>query len=398
LKYPEVTIASLEHPDKGSYKIGPFGSSLKKDELVDKGIPVVGIENILPNEFVRTYRKFITDEKYQQLERYSVQTGDVLVTTMGTVGRAAVVPEGVGTMIYDSHLFRMRTDPQKIVPEYLTYALNNYEGLTRQIAQRARGAIMAGLNTTILKECTIPLPPLTEQQRIAAILDKADALRAKRRTAVGKLDTLLQSTFLHMFCDPVTNPMGWRLRSIESLCELVRGSSPRPKGDPRYYGGPVPRLMVADLTRDGFFVTPKIDNLTEEGAKKSRYTTSGTVVMAVSGNVGLTAILKIDACVHDGFVAFNNLKEPVITTRYFMYCLHLLKQTHETRKDGAIFQNVTTTAIKAMKIPVPPLELQNKWEDSFDKYLKIEQAHQTGVNMLDTFFHSLQQRAFKGEL
>jgi len=67
VKYPQVPIGHLAHSDKGSFKIGPFGSSLKKDELVSDGIPVVGIENIQPNEFVMAYRKFITEEKYQQL-------------------------------------------------------------------------------------------------------------------------------------------------------------------------------------------------------------------------------------------------------------------------------------------------------------------------------------------
>ena len=61
----------------------------------------------------------------------------------------------------------------------------------------------------------IPLPPLAEQKRIAGILDAADALRAKRREALAELDTLLQSTFLDMFGDPVTNPMGWEVRELK---------------------------------------------------------------------------------------------------------------------------------------------------------------------------------------
>ena len=79
-----------------------------------------------------------------------------------------------------------------------------------------------------LEELDIPLPPVTEQRRIAAILDKADALRTKRREAITKLDQLLQSVFLEMFGDPVTNPKGWPKASMQSMMSIVRGGSPRP--------------------------------------------------------------------------------------------------------------------------------------------------------------------------
>jgi type I restriction enzyme S subunit len=199
VKFSEVEIGELAHPEKGSFKIGPFGSTLKKNELVEAGIPVVGIENVLPNYFSPQYRKFITSEKYKQLSQYTVQPGDVLVTTMGTIGRAAVAPEDVGTMIIDSHLFRMRVDQSKVYPPYLCFALNGYRGLIQQIEQKSRGAIMAGLNTTILKECIIPLPPLNEQKRIVAILSKADRLRRLRRYAHDLSDGYLGSVFLEMF-------------------------------------------------------------------------------------------------------------------------------------------------------------------------------------------------------
>ena len=105
-------------------------------------------------------------------------------------------------------------------------------------------------------------------------------------------------------------------QSIESLCELVRGSSPRPSGDPRYYGGNVPRLMVKDVSRDGMYVTPKIDFLTEDGALKSRPMKKGDLVIAVSGDPGEPSILNVDACIHDGFVGLRNLKNELVFSPY----------------------------------------------------------------------------------
>ncbi|WP_290525794.1 restriction endonuclease subunit S [Alcanivorax sp.] len=218
-----------------------------------------------------------------------------------------------------------------------------------------------------LKQTYIPVPPLHEQKRIATILDKADAIRRKRQQAIQLADELLRSVFLDMFGDPVTNSKGWKTSRVDTVCKIVRGSSPRPKGDPRYYGGSVPRLMVADLTRDGKFVTARIDFLTEDGAKKSRPTKKGTVVMAVSGNVGLTSILAADACIHDGFVAFNDLDSSIVLPEFLQEMMTHLKSTHTSRQAGAIFQNLTTSQIKEMSIPIPDIHLQEKYLDTAKK-------------------------------
>lgn len=139
--------------------------------------------------------------------------------------------------------------------------------------------------------------------------------------------------------------------TIESICEVVRGSSPRPQGDPKYYGGSVPRLMVADLTRDGMYVSPSIDFLTEKGALLSRPMRKGDVVIAVSGNPGLPAILNYDACIHDGFVGLRNLNEQTVDKEFLYYFLLHKKFEIKSGAVGAIFKNLTTDQIKAIQFP-----------------------------------------------
>src|SRR5438105_994396 len=98
-----VPVGELALNQSGAFKIGPFGSSLKKTELVECGIPVAGIENVLPNRFVKGFRRFITPEKFAELSDYEIVPDDVLVTTMGTIGRAAAAPIDLGRAIFDSH-------------------------------------------------------------------------------------------------------------------------------------------------------------------------------------------------------------------------------------------------------------------------------------------------------
>ena len=313
-------------------------------------------------------------------------------------GKTAICgADRTGQIVASNFLMRLRVDEDVAVPRFLWYVLNS--GASKAFVKTIVGAsTYPNLKWSLYASHLIPLPPLAKQRRIADILDKADALRAQRRAALAELDTLTQSTFLDLFGDPVRNERNWPTESVATLCNLVRGSSPRPQGDARYFGGPVPRLMVADITRDGWSVTPVIDSLTVEGAKRSRPVIAGTVVMAVSGNVGLVSRLAIDACVHDGFVAFTSLDESKCEPGFLLALLHFSKSVHDKSKAGAIFINLTTTDIKAMQVILPSLEQQHEFARRTTSIESLKSRHRTALAELDTLFASLQHRAFRGEL
>lgn len=175
---------------------------------------------------------------------------------------------------------------------------------------------------------------------------------------------------------------------LGELADVVRGSSPRPQGDPRYYGGSVPRLMVADLTRDGMYVTPQIDFLTEEGAELSRPMKKDDVVIAVSGNPGLPSILKSDACIHDGFVGLRNLNSIKILNEYLYYFLLFNKLETKSKAVGAIFKNLTTDQIKKIDIPLPDLKTQKKITQVLEQADKARQQRKAANALTDQFLQS----------
>jgi restriction endonuclease S subunit len=294
-----------------------------------------------------------------------------------------------------SELLPLKPDPRRLDRGYLARYLRSTAFVAWAVS-RTDGAKMPRVKMDALREHCIPLPELATQQRIAAILDKADAIQIKRREAIKLADDFLRSAYLEMFGDPLRDD--GRSELLGQICSIVRGSSPRPQGDPRYFGGPVPRLMVADLTRDGWCVTPQIDSLTIEGAKRSRPVEAGTIVMAVSGNVGVVARLKIDACIHDGFIALNALDVTRVDPNYLLYCLHMLKASHEKRKAGAIFQNLTTNDIKNMPVPLPSIEQQAKFGKVFEKFLTMSTKFAGLASETEALFESLTQRAFSGQL
>jgi type I restriction enzyme S subunit len=147
---------------------------------------------------------------------------------------------------------------------------------------------------------------------------------------------------------------------LSEKMNVFRGASPRPQGDPRYYGGNVPRVMIQDATRDGKYVFPKIDFLTELGSEKSRLLKKGSVVLSCSGTVvAIPTILGVDACIHDGWLGFDNLKDVDTEFLYYSFVkLHELMQGSATT--GGVFNNLTTSIIKDYEIYFPSIKEQTK--------------------------------------
>lgn len=398
----EIKIGDLEHPSPGAFKIGPFGSSLKKDELVSRGVPVAGIENVLPNRFLPAFRKYITDKKFADLADYQIKPGDVLVTTMGTIGRAAVVPDNIGMAIIDSHLFRMRLDESKVDPSYLSFAINGYIGLQRQLERMARGAIMDGLNTTILKECLIPLPPKEEQKRIVAILDKAERLRRTHRYAQQLSDTLLQSVFVKMFGNPITNPYNFPRERLEDLIVPNRPITYGILKPGEHVNGGVPYIRVVDM-KDGIIhyrgvrrTTPEID----QAYKRSRLK-AGDLLLSIRGHVGRLAI--VPAALERANITQDTARlvpYEDIQTHYLMGCLQsgAMQRFMRNLTKGVAVQGINLGDVKELIIPVPPISLQEKYSRVAANLERLRAQQREAARQAEHLFQTLLHRAFQGEL
>lgn len=152
--------------------------------------------------------------------------------------------------------------------------------------------------------------------------------------------------------------------------------------------------MIADITRDGVYVTPTIDSLTIEGAKKSRPMKKGEIVMAVSGAVGLPAILAIDACIHDGFVGFRSLNSAV-SPEYFYNFLAAYRRHSIGQAVGATFQNLKTDQIREWLMPIPPPELQKRFQNATDDIRALEALQSAATTKALAAFDALLSGAFQ---
>ena len=188
----------------------------------------------------------------------------------------------------------------------------------------ARGATIKGNHAGNIESLEIPLPPLAEQQRIAAILDQAEALRAKRRHALAQLDTLTQSLFLDLFGDPVNNPKGWPKQPMGKLMNIRRGSSPRPIE--QFLGGTINWIKIGDATSgDDIYISHCADKIIEGGLKKTVYLKAGSLIFANCGvSLGFARILKIDGCIHDGWLSLADVPEDRLDKLFLLKALNAI--------------------------------------------------------------------------
>lgn len=188
-----ATVASLLADVPNAARTGPFGSQLLVSEFTESGIPVLGIDNVVSNKFSWGAPRFVSPEKYLELERYTVRPGDVMVTIMGTTGRVAVAPDDLPTCISTKHLCTLTLNREKMLPTYLWACLRWDPMVHAQTRRESKGAIMEGWNMGIVKGLLVSSPPLEVQAAFEKIAARVSRISESSLVAAGETTALISS-------------------------------------------------------------------------------------------------------------------------------------------------------------------------------------------------------------
>jgi type I restriction enzyme S subunit len=376
--------------------VGYVGSMTK--EYVEAGIPFLRSQNVLPFNLKLASIKYISPTFHEKLKKSALQPGDVVVVRTGNAGAACVIPPSLPVAnCSDLVIFRPSTE---LDGQYLACLFNSTWGQGR-VTGNLVGQIQQHFNIGAAREMVINLPPLPEQERIVAIAQKADRLRRTRRYALQLSDTFLQSVFLEMFADPVTNPKTWELWPLNKLCtNITDGTHDTPdrlsSGIPFITSKNI-RPYRIDLT-DLEFVSLETH---KEIIKRSNpkygdilYTNIGVNVgNAVANKLRFSFSLKNVALLQPNHKTLNYLfLESLLNNEIFKS--HIITIT----SIGGAQKFISLEVLRNISVIKPPLPLQEKFAQIVQKFERLRTQQREAERQAEHLFQTLLHRAFRGEL
>lgn len=361
-------------------------------------LPWATISDLAGGKEVTRTKEQITEVGARESGSKLIPQGTLLLSFKLSLGKRAFA--GCDLFTNEAIAALSALDDGKTSRDYLYWALGSID-YDRLVDRAAKGKT---LNKAKLKKLQIPLPPLAEQKRIAAILDAADALRAKRRESLAELNALLQSTFLELFGDPVTNPKGWDERQLQGIVSntklgLVRSSKEFGWNYPMRY------VRMDAITADGEFLPDKVQFTDASNKEVSEFTLRrGDFLFNTRNSKELVG----KVCVFPGPTGWlfnNNIMrirfregiEPSVIAAQFRF--RRLQRELEKRKSGttSVFA-VYWKSLRTLPVLVPPRDLQHRFATFVESIERQKTRLRAHLAELDTLFASLQSRAFNGQL
>lgn len=298
---------------------------------------------------------------------------------------------------FGSTEFHILRASDKIVPEWVYYFLRQND-VRKFAANNMTGtAGQQRVPKSVFDRLLIPLPPLPIQKQIAAILEKTDVTQEKRRKANRLTEKFLQSAFLEMFGDPVTNPKGWHSKKLSWVTEIYSGSTPSTKRS-EYFGGEILWVTPKDLSiLTSVYIFDTATKISKLGYDSCSTTLlpAGTVLLSSRAPIGLIAVAGKAICTNQGFKSFV-CKEGLNNLFLYQY-LKLITPQIQHRGHGATFKEITKENIGQFEVYIPPDSEQQKFAALVDKIELLRAKQRESEKELEDLFNSLMQKAFKGE-
>ena len=388
------------------------GPGVRNWQFKESGIKLLNVANITKQgkiDLDKTDRHLSTEEVDSKYQHFLIDEGDLVIASSGITNdednllrtKIAFIEKQHLPLCLNTSTIRFKAKDGVSDLKFLKHWLNSLE-FRQQITKEVTGIAQKNFGPSHLKKIKISLPPLTEQRRIASILDQADELRQKRQQAIEKLDQLLQATFIDMFGDPNTYQNRFPIKSLKQVCTKItdgeHGTVQRLESGKLY-------LMARNITKNMTLDMTEVSYISEEDHQRiyKRCSPESGDLMIVCVGATIGKLCLVPDMGEFSLARSVALLKPDINSVISQYLLYLLASDYMQQK----ILNSRNTAAQAglylgklsiIEVPVPPKELQEKWSKIA---LSIEDQKQNLYKQLDMqnqLFSSLQNQAFSGTL
>ncbi|HHJ3239730.1 TPA: restriction endonuclease subunit S [Vibrio parahaemolyticus] len=384
------------------------GASIKQSSTAS-GLKITRIETIA-ERVVNLDKCGYADLSEDDYQEYRLKRDDILISHINSekhLGKCAIFEEKRNDIVHGMNLLCFRANG-KVIPKFLYHFFSSGVFLAQLPRITKKSVNQASFTVTNFKELEIPLPPLGEQKRIAAILDKADAIRQKRKQAIELADEFLRSVFLDMFGDPVTNPKGWEERKlISGLSEVQSGWSANGESYPcasNEFG-----VLKVSAVTSGYFKEHENKFVPREKipeGKRLLFPKRGDLLFSRANTRELVAATCIVTRDHDNVFLPDKLWKIKLNESLLPEFLHMLiqqprfkdKLTSQATGSSGSMLNISKSKFEQTKAIFPSITEQIKFKEIYWKVTKSLTLIEASQAKSDDFFNSLSQKAFSGQL
>ena len=311
------------------------GKSYKQEELLNSGkYKVLRVGNFFSNNSWYYSDLELEDNKY-------VFKNDLMYAWSASFGPRFWDEEKT---IYHYHIWKIITSEK--IDKYFLFHLLEFD--KEKILNQSQGGTMFHITKGDMEVRLLPIPPITDQIAIATALSDADGLITGLEKLIAKKRNIKQGAMQQL----LQPKEGWEVKKLGEVATIVRGASPRPIEDTKWFDNqsPIGWVRISDVTKSKKVLTETTQKLSDLGVKNSRLVENGNLIMSICATVGRPIFTTFDVCIHDGFVVFRN---PHIDKEYLYYFLTFIEDNWSKSGQTGSQMNLNTALINKTEIPFP---------------------------------------------
>jgi type I restriction enzyme S subunit len=396
-----MKVADIKGVDKRAIAMGPFGSNIKAENFVSKGVPVIRGTNLNYAKYVAGEFVFLTNEKADELLGSNCRPGDLVFTHRGTIGQVGLIPKNsYERYVISQSGMKLTVNPMQIDNEFLFYFFRSEYGQFQILKYESQVGVPSISNPlTSLKEMEIPVPPLPEQKDIAAILssldDKIDLLHRQNETLEAMAETLFHQWFV------VEAREDWEFGLLKEYVDIAIGRTPPRKEHQWFSENPtdVKWISIKDLGNDGAYIFKTAEYLTQDAVDQFNIPVipENTVVLSFKMTVGRVAITTEAMLSNEAIAHFNFNQNTQFTVEYLYLFLKNFKYD-SLGSTSSIVTAINSTLIKDIEIRIPDSSSVQEFDEVAKDLFKKIRRNQLQIQTLEKLRDTLLPKLMSGKV